>query len=216
MIVWKAKRVLLMMLSLLICTACFGAYTLVLGSIDGLPAFETCRLPLPSELREKICDQPLEGADADKKLVMAFGPYCKELKRTIRLWLSDKRAVVAFDDFAIDKSGDRSGRVRLAPFSVAIFQKGVLPGAHPEISTISCEVAYLTMDQPVTQYGDLNNRTVIAVELVGKQPGIKITNNRRTIEKHDDIDVLITNGNVFWEKRQNRIWTEGVVCLPDR
>ena len=128
----------------------------------------------------------------------------------MRLWLPDKRLRLAFGDFKIDSN---DGRVRLAPFSAAIFHKSKVPGAYPEISTITCDVAILTMDKPVTQYSELNGKKVIAVEMVGQR--IEITNNRRTTEKNDDIDVLIANGPLFWEERQDKIWTAGVVCLTD-
>ena len=58
-------------------------------------------------------------------------------------------------------------------------------------------------------------RKIIGVEMIGTQPGITLTNNRGTPQKSDDIEIFITNGPLFWEERQNKIWTKGVVCLKD-
>src|ERR1019366_1458495 len=206
-------RILILVFGLFVCLSGFAVYSLFFGNVDGLAPFEPGRLPAARGTEKELAQEGEPLGEADKRLKKAFGPLCRELQRPLRLWLSDKGIVFAAGEFNIDKS---DGRVKLAPFSAAIYHKSSVPGAFPEISTISCDMAILTMDRSIAQYSDLNNRKVIAIELVGKQPGITLTNNRRTIEKNDDIDVLIMNGNVFWEERQNKIWTAGVVCLTDQ
>jgi hypothetical protein len=207
--VWKAKRVLIMVFGLLLFVSGFVVYTFVLGNIDGLPPLEESKLP-------GVGPPPPPGRGTemvpDEKLKIAFGPLCKELQRPLRLWLPEKGVAFAAGQFDIDKT---DGRVRLAPFSAAIFHKSKVPGEYPEISTISCDVAILTLDKQVSQYNELNNRKVIGVEMIGRQPGITLRNNRRTPQLSDDIDILITNGPLFWSERDNKIWSEGVVCMTD-
>jgi hypothetical protein len=210
--VWTAKRILILVIGLLVTLCSFAVYSVFLGVIDALPPFDINKLPKPGE--EEICTLQGTGeGEVDRRLILAFGQNCKELQRPLRLWLPDKGIAFATGEFLIDKT---DGKVRLAPFSAAFYHKSSVPGAFPEISMIRCDMAILTLDKPVTQFSELNSRKVIAVEMVGRQPHfITLSNNRRTKEKHDDVDVLITNGNLFYEERDDRIFTSGVVCLTD-
>ena len=149
----------------------------------------------------------------NQKLEMAFGIGREELQRPLKLWLPEKGVLLAAGEFSID---DKDGRVRLQPFSAALFHKNKVPGGYPEISTIQCEIAYLTLDHPVKLLSELNNRKVIAIEMRGSRAReIKLSNNRRTAEKSDDVDVFITNGYLFYEERRNLIWSDGIVNLTD-
>ncbi|MSQ95014.1 MAG: hypothetical protein EXR98_10730 [Gemmataceae bacterium] len=206
---WTAKRILIFVVGFVVCLSGFTIYALALGNIDGLRALPIEYLSDPNARNQDPVSPPPGGPD--QRLEQAFGVGCKQMQRPLRLWLPDKGVVFSAGDFQLDKDG----RVRLAPFSAALYHKSKIPGEFPEISAIDCDVAIFTLDQPATSIGDLNNRKVIAVEMVGRQPGITITNNRRTAEKNDDIDILITNGNLFYEERKNLIWTEGVVRLTD-
>src|SRR6266540_309076 len=204
--VWNVKRVLILIGSVFASLLCYAIYALFLGNIDTLP-------PLPIDMVERKGSIIIEeqGEIVDQKLAQSFGANCKEKQWPLRLWLSDKGIAFAAGDFFIEKDG----KVKLAPFSAALYHKSKAPGAFPEISTIRCDIALITLDRPVSSYSELNNREVIAVEMIGKKPGITMTNNRRTAEKSDDVDILITNGNLFYEKRKDLIWSEGVVCLND-
>ena len=204
---WNVKRVLILVAGVIACIVCYAIYALFLGNIDAMQP-----LPIPYTV-PRGNDQSIEPQEheADKRLAQSFGPICEELQRPLRLWLADKLVAIAAGDFIIEKDG----RVKLAPFSAALYHKTKTPNAYPEISTIRADIAILTLDQPVSSYAELNSRKVIAVEMIGRKPGISLTNNRRTAEKGDDIDVLITNGNLFYEERKNLIWTDGVVCLKD-
>ena len=206
---WNVKRVLILIGSVFASLLCYALYALAFGNIDAMP-------PLPAawawtqkgneDIETESHEQPV-----DQKLTQSFGPNCKEKQWPLRLWMADKGIAFAAGDFSIEKDG----KVRMAPFSAALYHKAKAPGAYPEISTIRCDVALITLDRPVSSYSELNSREVIGVEMIGKSPGITLANNRRTAEKGDDIDILITNGNLFYAKNKDLIWTDGVVCLRD-
>lgn len=203
---WNVKRVLILVAAGVGAFACYAIYALFLGGIDGMRPFPESWLP--STVGE-IGDPP--PPPVDQKLAQCFGPNCDELRWPLRLWLADKGIAFAAGDFSIEKNG----KVKLAPFSAALYHKSKGPGAFPEISTIRCDVALITLDRQVSTYSELNNREVIGVEMIGRKPGIALANNRRTAEKGDDVDILITNGNLFYKKSADLIWTDGVVCVRD-
>lgn len=204
---WNVKRVLIYLSSLFASFVCFAVYALFLGHINAMAI-------LPFDMRPTVGPPPDESvgvSTVDQKLMQAFGSNCGEKQLPLRLWLADKGIAFAAGDFTIEKDG----KVKMAPLSVALFHKNKTPGPFPEISTIKCDVAYLTLDKVVTSYSELNNRDIVAVEMSGKHPDIVITNNRRSAETSDDVDIRITNGNLIYEKQKNLIWTDGVVRLLD-
>ena len=201
---WNVKRIVMLMILFAVHVAGYATYALFLGNIDALPPLPEHWFPGPPGP-----PQPPTPAPVDQKLEQSFGAGCKELQHPLRLWLPDRGAAFAAGEFNIENDG----RVKLAPFSAAIYHKRKLPGNFPEISTLRCDVAYLTLDRPIGNFGELNGRKVIAVELKGRQ--ITITNNRGTAEKGDDLDILVTNAPLFYEERRDLIWTDGIVCLSD-
>ena len=208
---WTAKRFLILIGGLLLALSNYAVYALFLGGIDGLAPLPIEFLPDPNTMKPGI-DRPIVG-EQDIRLEQAFGAGREELRRPLKLWLPDKGIVFAAGEFKIDP---KDGRVRLAPFSAAMYHKSTPPGAFPEISTIRCEVAYLTLDRPIKDLSQLNGRKVIGVEMRGNQPtGITLSNNRRTPEKKDDVDIYISNGNLYYDERLNKIWTDGNVHLND-
>ncbi len=206
---WKAKRIAILLSGLLVCLCGFAVYTLCLGIVDSLPVIPVRLLADPKNL---IITNTSSRSPTDQRLELAFGAGSEELRRPLRLWLPDKGIAFAAGDFSIDA---KDGRVRLAPFSVAIFPKSKGSGRYPEISTMRSKVAILTLDRPAANHTELANRKIIAVELQSGRPGVTIGNNRGTAEKTDDVDILVTNGSLFYEERRNLIWTEGVVCVTD-
>ncbi len=197
----------MLMISFAVHVAGYAAYASFLGNIDALP-------PLPGPMWPTPPGPIIKGPGdelppVDRMLEQSFGGSCKELQRPLRLWLPDRGAAFAAGEFGIEPNG----RVRLSPFSAAIYHKRKLPGDFPEISTLRCDVAILTLDRPIANFSELNGRKVIAVELQGRQ--ITITNNRGTPQKEDDLDILVTNAPLFYEERRDLIWTDGVVCLTD-
>jgi hypothetical protein len=209
--VWTPKRVLILIGTFTLFTLGYVVYAYFLGGIDGLP-------PLPSGyvLDPDAPPQPFDPekwvGETDKKLRQAFGEDCEEVRRRITLNLHSKGWVLAADRFDIENDG----RVKLAPFSAAIFPKNHSAGPVPEINTIQCDVAFLTLDQPVTNAAELGNRKVVGVELIGSNTRkINIINNRRTTAKNDDLEVWVTNAPLIYEEPRNLVRTTGYVTLLD-
>jgi hypothetical protein len=205
--VWTAKRILILMAGVVTCLVAFTVYATFLGGIDGVEPLPIGKLPQPQGP-----DDPAPEPETDRRLGIAFGAGCKELNWPLKLFVPEKDVAFAAGECTVEKS---DGRVRLAPFSAAFFHKSKTPGAYPEISTIRADIAWLTLDRPVSSFTEIGNRKVIGVEMRGNQPGITLTNNRGTAEKSDDVDILIINGPLYYEERLDLISTNGVVCLTD-
>lgn len=216
------KRVLLLVTGLAVFVTAYVVYAhfLGLGRIDGLP-------PLPGEFGK--LDGPPDDAPrpamenvADQRLRQAFGEECPELKRALKLEVRKRGAVVAADQFTIEQDG----RVKVQPFSVAMFGKPKGPAQKPEINTIRSDVAYLTFDRPIATPMDINNCNLIGAELVqdrenaqdserlGYVGGVLIVNNRATPQRDDDLS-MFTPGPVYYQESLMRIWTREVVKLTD-
>lgn len=204
---WTPKRLLILLGGTVLFMGVFAIYAYFLGGIDGLPL-----LPidyLRGEIEPPTPPVPPVGG-TETKLKRAFGNECDELKRTIILDLRSKGMLLAANQFDIEADG----RVKLTQFSAALFPKSRDDTKFPEINTVQCQTAFLTLNQPVSNLTELSNRKIIGVELRGNR-GITMINNRRTAEKTDDIEVLITNGPMFYEEKKNLIWTDGYVRLLD-
>ena len=74
----------------------------------------------------------------------------------------------------------------------------------------------------VSSPGDIGVETAILLArpndsvIIGRgSRGVRVINNRRTKEKNDDLEVLITGGPVFYEERRDLIWSDGWVQLLD-
>ena len=123
--------------------------------------------------------------------------------------------VLAADQFLIEPDG----RVKLAPFSIAIFGKDKGNGRCARDQHRPQRLAYLTFDKPVTNLTDMANRKIVGGELVkartvrpGRTRGVTIVNNRRSTQRDDD--VVFTPGPVYYQD-DSRIWTKEVVRLTD-
>jgi hypothetical protein len=192
----------------------YGVYAYFLGGIDGLP-------PLPPEFCERgeLRDLPVEPPEnaIDGKLRLAFGNDCKELKMMIKLDLRRKGWGLAADQF--DPEPD--GRIKLTPFSAFIMGKRKGEDNIPEIHTVRCDEAYLTLDKPINNMAELGSRKIVEVELRTKptakdsQP-ITIKNNRASLNVDDDVTVLVFQKPLFYRESDSKIWTEGLVDLTDR
>src|SRR5262245_14751515 len=127
--------------------------------------------------------------------------------------LRSKGWVFAANQFDID---EKDGRVKLTPFSACIFAKQRPDAKFPEITTVQCDIAYLTLDRPVSNHAELSSRKVIAVELRGGSAlDIIIRNNRSTPELNDDIEGRVLKEPLFFEEKKSQIWTDGPVQLVD-
>lgn len=222
---WNPKRILLLVFGIVVFTSAFGIYTYFLGGVDGLPELPEMYV----EPADKENPKPLPSfiPDVDRKLQMAFGPDCPELRRTIKLDIRAKGIVLAADQFTIIRGGPRDGQVELRPFSVVTFGKSRGDGQFPEINTVRSDVAYLTFDQPITTAAEMGSHKVIGGELVcqvnddgavpvrsGEVGGVRIVNNRRTPQRDDDL-TLFTPGPVFFQEALHKIWTQEAVILVD-
>lgn len=203
---WNFKRVMILLGGLVVFLFGYMVYAYFLGGIDGLPLLPEHYVKGPIQ----IDTPPPPPAETDKMMKMAFGAECEELRRPIKLFLRSKGVLLASNQFDIEPDG----RVKLSPLSAALFPKTRGEVKYPEINTVQCELAFLTLDRPVSSLTELSNRKVIGVELRGNR-GITMINNRRTAEKNDDIELLITNGPMYYEERKNLIWTDGYVQLLD-
>jgi lipopolysaccharide export system protein LptA len=203
--VWTPKRILLLAAGFALFFAAYLVYTHFLGGVDGLK-------PLPAEYGPILIeDSPTEPpppreSSAEEKLRLAFGDNCEELKRKMNLELGSRGMVLSIDDFKTQEDG----RVKLMPFSLAIFRKST-DGKTPEINTVKSQQALLTFDRPVSNPTDLVNRKIIAGELSGD---IYLINNRRTPQRDDDVS-LFTRGPLFYQESTNRIWTPADVKVVD-
>src|SRR5262249_12549325 len=94
--VWTPKRILILLAGLALFLCIYGIYAFFLSSIDGLPQ-------LPEHLAQPDISPPHKGPEIEnrieKKLRLAFGDACPELKRAIRLDLVGKGWGLAADQF---------------------------------------------------------------------------------------------------------------------
>jgi lipopolysaccharide export system protein LptA len=208
---WTPKRVILLVAGIAVFLTGFEVYAYFLGGIDGLPPLPAFYQPIPGVIAVQPVGPPRES-ETDHKLRQGFGPDCEEVHRPIKLDVRSKHMVLATNDVKIDEEHD--GRVKLIGFSLAVFGSNAGDAAFPEINTIKSDIAYLTFDQPVTSPMEMTNRKIVACEL---RNNIKLVNNRRTPEKSDDIEVRILTDDtpLFYEDKQNKIWTKGLVQLLD-
>lgn len=206
---WTPKRVLILLAGVVFFTTSFGVYAYFLGEIDALPPLAPEYWPTArADIESKGPQEP----EVDRKLQKAYGADCEEVRRTIKLDLRSKGWCLAADQFDIEPDG----RVKLSPFSACVFPKGRPDARFPEINTVQCEIAYLTMDRPIASATELSNRKIVGVELQGSPKRVlTLINNRRTPEKNDDIELRITQGSIFFDERKDLVWTDGYVQLLD-
>ncbi|MFO0965663.1 MAG: LptA/OstA family protein [Gemmataceae bacterium] len=208
---WTPKRVLILLGTLPLFVLGFVIYVYFLGNIDGLPP-----LPADYEPGKEVELLPIsdEGVGTPwtipEKLALAFGADCPELRREVKLNLNSKGFVLSAQEMEIVADG----RVKLWPFSAAIFPKNRVDTKSPEINTVQSDVAFLTLDKPVTSLTELNNRKIVGVELKSEKE-IVLINNRSTPEKHDDLVVVITQDSLFYDEIRHLVWSDGYVKLQD-
>jgi hypothetical protein len=203
---WTPRRIFLTLIGLLGFASIYLGYARLLGSFDGLP-------PLPAHYLPSDGPRPPAplptGNTLDRKMELAFGPGCNELRYPIKLDLKAKGVLVAAYAFRIIPPGDpRAGWVEFAPLSVAMFGEKRGPDGVPEINTLYADVAYLKFDRPIRAMGDLDGRKVVAAELHANPdsgfPGdnrkgrLLMVNNRRTVDPNDDVR-MITSGPLYYE-----------------
>lgn len=206
---WTPKRILIMIAGTFVFLASFVVYDYFLGGYDGLPPLPDDCLPLADGLPFGSFDP--KDPESLKKMGVAFDVASDESRRKLVLDSSTRNLLLAVDQFDIEDDG----RVKLSPFSVALFpKKKGDSAAHPEVNTIQADVAYLTLDQPIKNFTEMSNRRIIGIELRGSK-GVTIINNRRTAARNDDVEVNIKGAPVYYAEATNKIWSEGFVRLLD-
>jgi hypothetical protein len=202
--VWTPKRILLLAGGVVLFLAGYVVYAFALGGIDGLPPLPDAYLP--SRTAAGWTNPTIENP-RDRKLIQAFGAGCPELNWPYKIDASQRGLVLAFEDYTIEKDG----RVRLRPFSIALFKdKG--KGEYPEINTVRSPEAHLRFDQPIHELQEISSHRIIGAEL---REEVTIVNNRRTPLKSDDLEIRITVAPVFFDDKEARVWTNGFVKLLD-
>jgi hypothetical protein len=206
--VWTPKRILLLAVGFTLFSAAYLIYAHFLGGINGLPPLPDDYGPIAGGVQRIVPEEDREN-EADRRLGLAFGPDCDEVKnRNIKVEFQSRGMVLAAQDIKFEE-----GRVKLTPFSLAIFGKDREGQKFPEITTIQAREARLTFDKPVNNIAEMgsNVRKITAGELSGD---IKITNNRRTPERDDDL-WLFTQGPLYYEESLHRVYTGAVVEVMD-
>ncbi len=200
---WSPKRIVLLGISFVLILAVFLGYGFsAVGRIDGLP-------PLPQAYwpGDRIAGDPpppTAESDLEKRLKMAFGNECEELRRAIRLDLRSRGMLIAAETCTL-----KDGKVELTPISIAIVGKDA---KSPDISTIRGRVGLLTFDRPVSNIGEINGRKVTAAELTGQ---IQIVNNRKRAEHDQDLRIAINLGPLYYDEPTHRIWTNDNIKVED-
>ena len=210
---WNPKRILLLIAGFGLFFAGYLVYARFLGGIDGLPPLPQAYLP--GEQGGENTVLPQRQNNAETQLVKAFGEDCPEIKRSIRLEVAAHNLVLAAQDFTLE-----GGRVKLFPFSMAIFGK-VKEGGWPEINSVRADVAYLEFDKKVTNIMEIGNRRIVGAELTsdpkkhqGERSGVTVVNNRGTAQRTDDVSIY-TPGPILYQEATQHVWTEKVVRLTD-
>lgn len=215
---WTPKRIFLLTAGFVAFTLVYFLYSLTsLGRINTLP-------PLPAHYKIRgngtswgdMARTPnVRPTPLEKKMEMAFGAVCKELKWPVQLELNSKSMVLAAGKF--ERVED--GRVLLEPMSLALFGKKKVEGRGIEINTLKCDKAYIRFDRPITSLSpsEMNGRKIVEAQLFGAPPEtpIRITNNRRTISTVDDLVVTINAGPLYYIEKTQIVKTAEHVHIED-
>jgi hypothetical protein len=203
--VWTPKRVLLLGLGIGFFLFGYGVYAFFLGRIDGLA-------PLPADyLPGDVKEFPPEAGDdaINKKLRLAFGQECHQVKQPIKFEVRKKGMFVAASSAYFNEP---DGRVKVTELSLALFKENA-EFKFPEITTLQSDLAWLKFDKTIVNLTDMFNSKITGTELRGN---IVIINNRHTPEKFDDLEVLVRDKPLYYDDRAGKIWTDGIVNLLDK
>src|SRR5262249_60464430 len=115
---WTPRRISLGLFGLVLFAAAYFGYARLLGNLDGLP-------PLPAEYQNqedpgnRPLVRPLPGNSLDRKLELAFGQGCPELRFPIKVEMKGKGVILASYKSEIIKTGERAGGVGRSRRAVA-------------------------------------------------------------------------------------------------
>jgi len=111
---------------------------------------------------------PPRFSETDKKLRLAFGDDCPELRSYFKLDVGSRGLVLTADDFHLEPDG----RVKLTRCSIALFATGGGGADAPPITTIRSDSAFLKLDRPINWLHELGKRKIVSVEVAG---GLHVT-----------------------------------------
>ena len=207
---WTPKRIVLLAGWFGVFVTVYVGFAYFLGGIDGLVPLPARFAPLPDDGTEIAATERPETS-ADRKLRQAFGEDSPEGKCRVKLEIEARGLVLAAQENEVLPDG----RLKLWPFSVAVFSEKKAQTSFPEITTVKGKVALLTFDRPLKKITEIGNRKIIAAELIDD---ITIKNNRGTIRTDDDA-VMDTQGPIYYaiatETTPDRIWTDKPVRLTN-
>jgi lipopolysaccharide export system protein LptA len=200
---WTPRRILLLGVSFLLILGGFIGYGATsVGRIDGMPPLPAIYWPTGEGQSTEVA-QPAES-ELEKRLKLAFGNECEEVRRAIQLDMASRGMLLAAETCEI-----MDGKVKLTPISIAVLSKGQ---SNPEISTIRGRVGLLTFDRPVSNLAEISGRKLTEAELTGQ---IQIVNNRRRAEQDQDLRIYINLGPLYYNEETHRIWTTDNVKAVD-
>src|SRR5438128_826385 len=116
---WTPRRVLLLVVGFVACATTFGVYFRFLGWIDGLPALPEKYLATAVKFLDIDIDVRVDEPKMQKLLKQAFGDRCPELSYPIKSHVRGEEVLLATDQVVIETDG----RLKLSPFSVAVFKQ---------------------------------------------------------------------------------------------
>jgi hypothetical protein len=221
--VWTPRRILLLVLGAVAFGCAFIVYNRFLGWIDGLPALPVKYLP--SKIAPiKIEAQPPEPR-IHRMLRQAFGEGCRETSYPFKINLQSQGILLASDDVQLQSDG----RLRLAPFSLAVFGKWNPETEFYEINTIHCDVAYAEFDHKVESISDMARSKIVAAEFHAdpnaqstdsRRGWIHVVHNHATPQADDDV-IMRTRGPFYYRDDPKRLpgepqlWTRAFVEIDD-
>lgn len=211
---WTPKRIILLAGGFAAFTLVYLLYSLTaLGRINTLPPLPDKYKPSDDGNSSAVVHTPkiVKPTPLERKLEMAFSRGCKELDWPVLLELNSKSMVLAAGRFEIVEDG----RMLLEPMSLALFGKKKDDGRDIEINTLKCNQAYITFDRPISSFNEMNGRKIIKAELFGDTKPIRLTNNRRTAVRDDDLVVTIRNGPLYYIEKSQIVITSDYVKISD-
>jgi hypothetical protein len=112
--------------------------------------------------------RPLSKGEVDQFIEKAFGRDSEEMRRPIRLWISNLGLVIAAKEAGVTRDG-HSVRFKTASIAIVDAREGTA-----EVRAIRGEEAILVADRAVTQWGDLKTARVTMAEVNHKNAVITL------------------------------------------
>ena len=234
-----ARRVLLLVSSVVVFGLAYGSYAHFLGWLDGLPVLPT-RYLIPAQGELRYPEQPV--TPTLELLKQAFGEHSPEVESLgyptrLAFRRGDTTLVVACGR---PPAQPDSQRVTVTPFSAAVFGKPkpphqLQPGETVEIATFHADKAVLEFDRLIRTPTDMNEARLIRLELISDPDAavsrsdprvgmVHITHNQRSMDPNRWL-ILRTPGPVFYRDHKASpntsilgpdIWTDAPVEIVDR